>query len=290
MIFEHEGLHLETLLYMLAQMPPRGVLPPPGFTKPDWPSLKKRWDVEAAGSKRDTVMEFGKTTVTVGHDDVDADDDVRTPFDPEHEYGWDNESPRRTVTVEPFKISSRPITNAEYLAFLESSSDDGLVPSSWVKTGSGEFNVRTVYGPVGLDVARHWPVQASGQQLSRYAASRGGRLPTADELRLFRSKTSVAGAASNVGFRNWHPVPASSETSGNGGVWEWTSTVFAPHDGFVGSALYPGYSADFFDGTHWVVLGGSWATIPRIAGRQSVTNWYQANVRLPFCSRLADPG
>lgn len=40
----------------------------------------------------------------------------------------------------------------------------------------------------------------------------------------------------------------------NGGVWEWTSTVLAPYDGFVPSKLYPGYSTDFFDGHHQVVV------------------------------------
>ena len=40
----------------------------------------------------------------------------------------------------------------------------------------------------------------------------------------------------------------------NGGVWEWTSTEFQGHDGFEASKLYPGYSADFFDGKHFVVV------------------------------------
>ena len=40
----------------------------------------------------------------------------------------------------------------------------------------------------------------------------------------------------------------------NGGVWEWTSTEFAGHPGFVPSELYPGYSADFFDGKHYTVV------------------------------------
>jgi len=63
----------------------------------------------------------------------------------------------------------------------------------------------------------------------------------------------------------------------NGGVWEWTSTVWDKYDGFVPSELYPGYSTDFFDGHHHVVLGGSYATIPRIAERRTVRNWYQTN-------------
>jgi formylglycine-generating enzyme required for sulfatase activity len=55
-----------------------------------------------------------------------------------------------------------------------------------------------------------------------------------------------------------------------GGVWEWTSSVLRKHEGFEPMALYPGYTADFFDEKHNIVLGGSWATHPRIAGRKSL--------------------
>ena len=58
--------------------------------------------------------------------------------------------------------------------------------------------------------------------------------------------------------------------AGMGGVWEWTSSVLSRWDGFEAMPLYPGYTADFFDGKHNVVLGGSWATHPRIAGRRSL--------------------
>jgi hypothetical protein len=36
--------------------------------------------------------------------------------------------------------------------------------------------------------------------------------------------------------------------------------------------------------THDVVLGGSWATIPRIAGRKTVRNWYQTQCEFLFSS------
>ncbi len=86
--------------------------------------------------------------------------------------------------------------------------------------------------------------------------------------------TDLDGA--NVGFRYWHPVPITSRGSTlagqaeMGGVWEWTSTVLRPWDGFEAMPLYPGYTADFFDEKHNIVLGGSWATHPRIAGRRSL--------------------
>ncbi|KAE8150601.1 Aldehyde/histidinol dehydrogenase [Aspergillus avenaceus] len=77
----------------------------------------------------------------------------------------------------------------------------------------------------------------------------------------------------NVGFKHWHPTPVIQNgdrlagQGGMGGAWEWTSTPLAPHDGFKSMEIYPGYTSDFFDGKHHVVLGGSWATHPRVAGR-----------------------
>lgn len=87
----------------------------------------------------------------------------------------------------------------------------------------------------------------------------------------------------NIGFNHWHPVPITSRgnrlagQSEMGGVWEWTSSHLTRHEGFEPMALYPAYTSDFFDGKHNVVLGGSWATHPRIAGRRSFVNWYQRN-------------
>jgi formylglycine-generating enzyme required for sulfatase activity len=80
----------------------------------------------------------------------------------------------------------------------------------------------------------------------------------------------------NVGFKHWHPVSVAEKgdklcgQSDMGGVWEWTSTVLEKHDGFEPMELYPAYTADFFDGKHNVTLGGSWATVPRIAGRKTL--------------------
>ena len=70
------------------------------------------------------------------------------------------------------------------------------------------FQVRTVYGPVPLPIAERWPVLASYEQLTSYAKSKGGRIPTEPELRLFFDKHEGGfDAGANVGFRNWHPVP-----------------------------------------------------------------------------------
>lgn len=87
----------------------------------------------------------------------------------------------------------------------------------------------------------------------------------------------------NIGFKSWHPTPITGDSSrlrgqsDTGGLWEWTSSALEAHEGFEPMKLYPGYTADFFDGRHIICLGGSWATVPRVAGRKSFLNWYQRN-------------
>ena len=66
---------------------------------------------------------------------------------------------------------------------------------------------------------------------------------------------------------------------GNG--WTWTSTPFAGFPGFVPTPSYPEYSADFFDGKHYVLLGASWATDAQLA-RRSFRNWFQPHYPYPF--------
>ncbi|KAI0150441.1 C-type lectin protein [Xylariaceae sp. FL1272] len=98
-----------------------------------------------------------------------------------------------------------------------------------------------------------------------------------------RNEIFIDLTGANVGFRHWHPTPVTGHgdrLAGQGemgGVWEWTSSPLRKHEGFEPMALYPLYTADFFDEKHNIVLGGSWATHPRIAGRKSFVNWYQRN-------------
>ncbi|KDR82860.1 hypothetical protein GALMADRAFT_134402 [Galerina marginata CBS 339.88] len=281
MTLEHEAMHVETLLYMLLQRGGTGTIPPPGFIAPSWPSLAAGWnEIPLPASKTVTL---GPAIVELGRDDYEADDETANNVET-HEFGWDNECPKRQVHVNQFKIEWRPVTNGDFYKFYRGAGNGQVeFPASWVEDDEG-VRVRTLYGPVSMDDAQHWPIVTSYNNLSIYAIVKGGRLPTETELTLFydKFKAGYEGGA-NVGFRNWHPVPATTggERDGgkgtNGGVWEWTSTVFAKVDGFVPSKLYPGYSMDFFDGKHQVVLGGSYATIPRISERRSFRNWYQRN-------------
>ena len=87
----------------------------------------------------------------------------------------------------------------------------------------------------------------------------------------------------NFDFRHWDPVPVGSHPAGAsawgvedlaGNGWEWTSTVFHGFPGFAAMASYPEYSADFFDGEHFVVKGASPAT-GRGLVRRSFRNWFR---------------
>ena len=68
---------------------------------------------------------------------------------------------------------------------------------------------------------------------------------------------------------------------GNGRVQFLINTRDGPHLNYILDilvfvcALLEFMLGDFFDGKHHVMLGGSWATLPRIAGRKSFRNWYQ---------------
>jgi len=276
MTFEHEAMHLETLFYMLVQC--NSINPPKGVVIPRW---KPSYD---SVPKADLIT-IPTQTITLGHEDNEYADFT----DPLlcSQFGWDNERPSRQVTVQTFKIQSRSVTNDEYLHFMKTTVNKEY-PSSWIPIDPALFHykVSTVFGPMDMNVAMNWPVMLSQEQACRYAEWKKMRLPTEEELRCFYdSYTPHPDFESNIGFNHWHPTDVSHDKSviqTLGSVWEWTSTVFDAHPGFKESELYPGYSSDFFDGKHVVILGGSWATHPRI-GRRTFRNWYQRGYPYVFC-------
>ncbi|CAO3589920.1 unnamed protein product [Absidia cylindrospora] len=294
--FEHEAMHLETLLYMLVQSPN---INHPAVAPPAW------WYSQQHQQQQQPSFDFlspaplitfdSNTTVQLGHDDDEAMDGKITSQSVE--FGWDNEHPKRMVAVSPFEIQSRPVTNGEYWQFWkqqrQQQKESTLAawwPASWndLDEATTTPKVKTSFGWCDFSEAVHWPVQVSSIQADAYANVMHMRLPTEEEWTLLRnsnnnSSSRTKGGAllprdiANIGFASWTPLPLNNhQVHVVGDVWEWTSSEWKAHQGFISSQLYPGYSADFFDGKHRVVLGGSWATHPRIAERPSFRNWYQA--------------
>ncbi|KAI9090187.1 histidine-specific methyltransferase [Phlyctochytrium arcticum] len=259
MCYEHEAMHLETLLYMLVQSPL--TLPPKHILKPLSLSLPPP-DVDPL-----TFIDVNEpTTVKTGLNDPESDNVVPDRF------GWDIEHPPRSLPVAPHAISSRMISIAEYIVYLNSQQwPAALIPASWAplpSSSSSKYGVKSPFGLLPLDTVGYFPVSVSGDQATRYAKIHGCRLPTDSEI--LHSPLS----SSSYGFTSLLPV--------NNSLWEWSSTPLTAHPGYEPSKLYPGYSSDFFDGKHLVVLGGSWATVPRIKERKSFVNWYQGGYGYVF--------
>ena len=125
------------------------------------------------------------------------------------------------------------------------------------------------------------PVYVSQAEASAYARWKGRRLMTEAEWH----RAAEGATPGFCDFAGFDPVDAGSSPQtasvygvldliGNG--WEWTSTVFAPFDGFAPMRSYPEYSAEFFDGRHYVMKGASPATARELA-RPSFRNWFRGN-------------
>ncbi len=189
-------------------------------------------------------------------------------------FGWDNEHLAHKVAVPTFAISKYKVSNGEYLAFMR---EGGEVPNFWILE-EGRWFYRGMFGkvPLPLDHA----VWVSWQQAEAFAKWRGLMLPSEAQFYLASQNVSPDTQVDNFGFHRWDPIAvdaangghAPSQMTGNG--WEWTRDVFAPFAGFEPHPFYPGYSADFFDGKHYVLKGASPRTSDLLT-RPSFRNWFR---------------
>jgi formylglycine-generating enzyme required for sulfatase activity len=169
---------------------------------------------------------------------------------------------------------------------------------------SDGWRYRTMFDEIPLPP--DWPVYVSHAEAAAYGNWVGARLPT--EAEWHRTAYGTPGAADAAertypwgedapahrhgyfDFGRWDPAPvhafpASRSAFGVEGLlangWEWTATQFAPFRGFEARPFYPGYSADFFDGKHFVMKGGSTRTAACML-RRSFRNWFQAHYQYVY--------
>lgn len=160
------------------------------------------------------------------------------------EFVFDNEKWAHDVEVAPFWISPRPVSNGEYLEYVEAG---GSVPRYWRKL-DGQWQERRFehWQPLALDApVRH----VDWNEAQAWCRWKGRRLPSEAQWQM---------AASRL---RW------------GEVWEWTSSAFAPFPGFSPDP-YADYSQPWFH-THKVLRGASFATPHRLV-RPTFRNFYMA--------------
>jgi ergothioneine biosynthesis protein EgtB len=220
-------------------------------------------------------------------------------------FAFDNEGPRHTVYLRPFRLADRPITNREFLEFVDAGGyrdaapwlSEGwrtvqergwCAPLYWERVDSSWF-MQTLSGFLPLDL--HAPVtHVSYFEADAYARWRGRRLPTEQEWEHAATALPVRGNFQDDGL--FHPQPASSGDDGPrqmfGDVWEWTQSAYAPYPGY---RPVPGAVGEYngkFMVSQMVLRGGSCVT-PRSHIRASYRNFFPPDARWQFSGiRLAD--
>lgn len=285
---EHRLMHAETLAYMLHRLPvDRKTRGPMGKTL-GAPRLKSR------------LVEIPAGQVTMGLKQTAG-----------NEFGWDNEMDAHVADVAGFAIENGNVTHQDFLRFIQAGGYENRAlwsaeswawkeregvehPAFWKRDGN-LWMYRAMFGEIRLPM--DWPVYVSHAEATAYAKWLGRSLPSEEQFHRAAYGTrdgrtenaypwgedAPSTQHGNFDFQHWDPSPAGTHLDGRsefgvhdlvGNGWEWTRTPFAPFPGFRAMPFYPGYSANFFDGKHYVMKGGS----PRTAAcmlRRSFRNWFQ---------------
>jgi ergothioneine biosynthesis protein EgtB len=284
---EHRLMHAETLSYLMHRLPL------------DKKSARTNGNIMEAQPVEHRLIDIPEGFAKLGT----AKSDQR--------FGWDNERGEVTARVPQFSIGNHNVTNRQFMLFVQYggyqdrrlwNGDDwnwreqNAVehPAFWNRRG----NVWTFRGmfaeyPLPMD----YPVYVSHAEAAAYAKWLDRKLPTeeqfhraaygvpgSDEQRSYPwGEEAPSARFGNFDFKSFDPMPVGTHPEGAsafgvhdlvGNGWEWTRTTFAPLPGFAPMPFYPGYSANFFDGKHFVLKGGS----PRTAAcmlRSSFRNWFQ---------------
>ena len=246
---------------------------------------------------------------------------------PADAFCFDNETPRHSVYLAPFSLATRPVTCAEYLAFMD---DNGYArPELWLSEGwtvlreqgwraplywqpdpetrSG-WRIYTLHGWQPLDHLSETPVcHLSFFEAAAYAQwashrNPGVRLPTEFEWEYAASTTPggafMTASPSSVGSNlletgSLHPTQASALPGLQqiyGDVWEWTASAYT---GYPGYRPLPGALGEYngkFMSSQMVLRGGSCVT-PATHIRATYRNFFSPATRWQFSGlRLARDG
>ncbi len=217
---------------------------------------------------------------------------------------FDNELPRHTVYLAPYQLASRPVSNAQYLRFVEA---DGYRDAQlWLSEGWDWVRANALSQPLywhrddagwsaftlsGLRALRPDApaVHLSYFEADAYARWAGARLPTEFEWEYASAGCPVKGNFSESA--RLEPVAGDAPHPGLaqmfGDVWEWTQSSYAPYPGYRPAPGAIGEYNGKFMVNQYVLRGGSCAT-PGDHIRASYRNFFPATARWQFSGiRLA---
>ena len=290
---QHQELLITDIKHVFAQNPLYPVFRADKHGAPRRPN--------AAGQRPYQFIDFEEATVDIGHQGTG--------------FAYDNEGPRHRALVPAFAVASRPVTNGEYIAFIE---DNGYQrPEFWLSLGWMTVNEQRWNAPMywtkrdGIwwnftlsgfrRVDESEPVtHVSYFEADAYANWAGVRLPT--EFEWERAALSCPIEGNFVETELFHPVAVVSAVSADkpgkdqrlhqmfGDVWEWTRSAYSPYPGYrPGPGALGEYNGKFMC-NQYVLRGGSCAT-SRTHIRRTYRNFFQPEKRWQFTGiRLArDP-
>lgn len=230
-------------------------------------------------------------------------------------FAFDNETPRHTVYIGPFRLASRLTTCAEYLAFMDeegynrpelwlSEGWDMIEREGWQapmywrrdsRTHSG-WGVFTLHGWQTLDHLSETPVcHVSFFEADAFARWSGNRLPTEFEWEFAAAQSPVRGNLLEAHCLHPRTTPGSGGDDRRlqqifGDVWEWTAS---PYTGYPGYRALPGALGEYngkFMSSQMVLRGGSCVT-PESHIRPTYRNFFGPATRWQFSGvRLARDG
>ena len=288
--FHHEQQHQELLItdikHVFAQ-------------NPLYPVFRQRnRDVAAKAITPIHFTDFEETVTAIGHSG--------------NEFAYDNEGPQHRALVPAFSVATRPVTNGEYIAFIE---DNGYNrPEFWLSLGWMTVNEQRWNAPLywtkrdgawwnftlsGLrPVDQSEPVtHVSYFEADAYTNWAGARLPT--EFEWERAALSCPIEGNFVETELFHPVAVASAVSADksgkgqrlhqmfGDVWEWTRSAYSPYPSYRAAPGALGEYNGKFMCNQYVLRGGSCAT-SRTHIRRTYRNFFQPEKRWQFTGiRLA---
>lgn len=264
------------------------------FVNPLLPAYAQTKKRTLSNPQESQFVEFDGGLIEIGHDG--------------NGFSFDNESPRHKVWLEPFKLATKPVTNGEFLEFINSGGyekpeywlSDGWsivkehnwkAPLYWLKDTEEKWQIFTLAGIQDLELDE--PVShVSFYEADAFSRWKGKRLPTEAEWEYASQSVAIRGNTMDDGV--YHPVASSEDLQSSslskmfGDIWEWTASAYSPYPGSkpLEGALGE-YNAKFMC-NQMILRGGSCAT-PVDHIRKTYRNFFPPEKRWQFSGfRLAE--